>query len=267
MAPVEDIQALFEQATAAVREDAVHSAIELDINQLQELTQSEHQHLAILFDLAFEEIDTPETASRYLSLEDIRARQKADSSSLTRALDRFERIVQAPFSLKSRGTYSGTPSTSYRQPAARAALKVVPAPARSRLSAHATDTGASALLALAVAAIIIPIVEAPLLSGLLSADDFSLIHLALLVALYLKVFLVTAIVYPCALLVGRGKTPGLARQRIKLVSANGAPPLPSQILVRCLLAPLSLATLSPLAILKGKKTVADILSRTIIGRI
>lgn len=260
-------QQLFEQALREVTSESAHTAIELDINQLQQASAAEHERLAILFDLALEELDQPADGKKYLNLEELRARQHADTTSLTKALSRFERIVQAPFTARAGQAPAIRSISSYRQPIARAANKVIVAEPRDRLRALAIDIAISGFFALLVAALLSPFMEGELIGELQVSSSQDLLRYAPLLALYLKVFLLSIIIYPHTSLLLRGKTPGMIRTRIKLVSTNGTPPMAAQIVVRALLTPLSLAMLSPLSVLNRKQTIADHLSRTTLSKI
>lgn len=260
-----DIETLFNSVKEEFDNDTSEHLVELDLAQLHQLTHAEHEKIAVLFDLALEELRDPGSEQRYVDLAQLTEKRIADSSSLSKALKRFERIVQAPFQLKDIARPSVT--TSYRQPITRAAIRVVPASPRERLAALLIDFS---VVAAATFAIVVPfarILESSPLRELGFTKSSSIVEYLPLTATYLKGFLIALIVYPIISFKLRGKTIGLAFRHIKLISDNGAPPRMSQILVRSCLTPLSIVTMMPISIIRRKKTISDLISRTTVSRI
>lgn len=260
----DQIEFLFDRISEELA-DTARAEVELDIAQLRQFTRDEHEKIAVHFDLALEQLQDPSTQHRYLDLSQLAERRLAESTALNSALERFERMVQAPFQSKKPATASAR--SSYRAPLVRAAMRVVPAHPRDRLSALLIDTICSAAIALALTAAISPFVDASPLRALGVQDIPKLFEYVWLTALYLKIFLCVLIGYPILMLTTRGRTLGLSMRRIKLSSDSGTPPKAHQILIRSLLTPLSLLTLTPIAVIQGRKSLSDLLSRTTISRI
>ena len=259
------VEELFEISAREIEAKTDQAPIEIELSQLQTLTINQHEQIAILLDLADEEIAIPGAADKYLNLEQIRSIKAADNSTLINALKQFERIVQAPF--KNRSLRPPATSTSYRAPTARAAMKIVPLIKNARLSIICIDALTAAFIAIPIT-ISLLFIERIILNSDSNGFPFrQTIDYYPIAASYLKNCFICAILYQIYTSVRKKRSLGFRVKRAKLVSLSGTPASLDQQLVRALLIPLSCVCLTPLAIMLNKTPISDLLTKSTIARL
>jgi uncharacterized RDD family membrane protein YckC len=256
---------LFDLASAELQKTLSTLSLELDITQLQSISQQQHEHAAILFDLALEELIDPTAATKYLSLDEAKISAPTESGQLSQALKRFETLVESSFKSPNQKPTSQRAS-SYRKPTIRVAIRTVPATLINRFSAVLLDVPYIVLLSLCLFVIVLPISSLGLFASIEKLSSGTTLEKIPVYALYLKLLLLAVVVQGIAALPKKGVTFGLKSAGLKVVSSNGALPTNSQLLIRSITSPLMIIT-APFSLLWGaKRTLADILTSTIVAQ-
>lgn len=263
----DEFSAAYQECASELATLARTSAIEFDVQQLYQIDAKERELFDILFDMAADYLADPGSEQRYTSAISAPAPAVQASTTLTRALERMERVVSAPLgTLKELSSRPLGAPAAYEQPALRAATKIVHASAKARACCVLIDLTVSLLLATVVTILTAFAQQGSVFEVIELATSGDPVNYLPLFSLFLQCALLVSVLYPLISLFTTGRTRGLRMCSLKVLCSSGANLRLENALVRCLTFPLSLVCGGFLPVLFGKPSLSDRLSRTIVCR-
>jgi uncharacterized RDD family membrane protein YckC len=174
----------------------------------------------------------------------------------------FNRYVQQPFA---RGKSTGVPKSSFRKPIMSASTRLIPASPAQRFRSLVFDV--PRMLGCTIVTFLVALPISPFgIQGLINSTNSPYTSDIVPIYLYLiKVALLSPILVTMLSLKKRGITSGMQRASLRVVSTWGASPSAAQIMIRALVAPLSLV-IAPFSILLAGRTISELASRTLLTR-
>jgi len=245
-------------------EEMLAEGVLFEESQFVDLSKDQ-ERLALLFDLCQEELEAPTGNSRYITNIETSADRRLDNYQLTQQFEKIDRLVTAENLAWDTAQMTVAPAEDYNLD-----FMLKPAELWRRVVANSIDCVVAILLALMLGLLggFSESSRGALLSTLSGAAPVTADLLLLTSETLLLGFLVWGLMSFC-LQTAFSRTWGKSLLRLELSDLSGFPPTWTQCLLRCLMAPLNVASggLTLLPALYGKRrSLADIAAGTMIIR-